>query len=118
MADADLELIAGDTEPITWTLGVTGVSNLDDVSSAALYARKQGASTNHVDGATVTVSDSAAKEVSFDPVGNGPSGNNAFDTGDEGDYDVYTMVTWSDGDTTRHPNDDKRHWKIHPNFES
>lgn len=114
---ADLTIKAGDTEPITFTIDVTGVDNLDDVTSAALYAREQAASSNHVDGATLTVSDSAEKEMSFDPVGNGPGGDNAFDTGDEGDYKVYVLVTWSDGDTTRHPGEDYRYWEIQENFE-
>lgn len=94
---------AGDTEPLEITIGANGVSNLDDASTVVLYARKEGADTNHVDGATCTVSDSAAMTVSFDPAGNGPSGADAFAVGDEGRYDCYVKITWSDGDETRHP---------------
>lgn len=114
---ADLTIKAGDTEPITWKIDLTGESNLDNVSSAVLYARKVGATSNHVDGATATVSDSANKELEFDPVGNATDGSNAFDTGDEGTYRTYTKVTWSDGDITRHPGEDFREWEVEANFE-
>lgn len=115
---ADLTIKAGDTEPITFTIDVTGVDNLDEVTSAALYAREQSADTNHVDGATLTVSDSANKEMSFDPEGSKSGGGDAFGTDDDGDYKVYVLVTWSDGDTTRHPGEDYRYWEIQPNFEA
>lgn len=116
MADYDFKV--GDTEPITYNVGLTGESNLDNVSSAVLYARPRGGSTNHVDGATVTVSDSANKELEFDPVGNGPAGADAFkDNDDAGRYEVYTLITWNDGDTTRHPANGFRQWHARENFE-
>lgn len=114
---ADLNIKAGDTEPITYNVDLDGQDNLDNVSSAALYAREVDASTNHVDGATVTVSDSANKELEFDPVNNASNGSNAFDTGDESTYHVYTKITWSDGDITRHPGEGYREWRVEPNFE-
>lgn len=123
-------MIAGDTEPTTFTVTVTSQSELGvaDVGSMKLYARENGAESNHVDGATVAV-DSVATEqqsdgtwknefaVSFDPEGNGPAGGDAFGTGDEGVYAVYVLVAWSDGDETRHPNEGYRQWKILKNFE-
>lgn len=114
----DFGFKVGDTEPITYQVGLTGQDNLDNVSSAKLYARPRGGSTNHVDGATVTVSDSANKELSFDPVGNGPGGDDAWaDNDDAGFYEVYTLITWSDGDTTRHPGTGYRTWRAEENFE-
>ena len=92
---------AGDTAPLTITVGATGVSNLDDVSTVVLYAREQSAATNHVDGASCTVSDSAAMEVTFDPLNNKSGGGNAFEAG--GTYECYVKITWSNGDITRHP---------------
>lgn len=97
------EIRAGDTEPLEITIDAVDLDDLAEFASGALYARKSGASTNHVDGAEVTVADSAAKTVRFDPVGAGPAGADAFGIGDEGSYDVYVQITWSDGDETRHP---------------
>lgn len=127
---ADYTFTAGDTEPITYTVTITSASELStsDVQSMVLYARERGGSTNHVDGASVTVdsvSTSQASDgtwtndfsVTFDPENNGPGGANAFDTGDEGIYLIYTLVTWTDSDTSRHPASDKREWKVVPNYE-
>lgn len=125
---ADLMVKAGDTEPIDYQIGITSDSELDtsDINSASLYARK--GDTNHVDGASVSVDGVSSSQnsdgtwdmtfdLSFDPVGNGPNGNDAFATGDEGIYDVYTKVDWSDSDQTRHPNDSNRTWRVLENFE-
>lgn len=127
---ADLQVKAGDTEPIGYTIGLTADSELatSDISDAVLYARPVGGTTNHVDGASVTVDSVSTSQnsdgswdhtfdLTFDPENNGPNGNNAFDTGDEGRYAVYTKVTWSDSDETRHPNDDNRTWAVAQNFE-
>lgn len=114
---SDLKIKAGDTEPIMFNVDLSGVDNLDNVSSAALYARKKSTSKNHVDGATATVSDSANKELSFDPESNAADNSNAFDTGDEGHYRVYVKLTWSDGDITRHPGGGFRHWHVQENLE-
>lgn len=94
---------AGDTEPIDITIGATGLSDLDNLTTATLYARKQGAATNHVDGGTLTIKDSALKSLSFDPVGQKLGGGDAFGAGDDGLYDCYVLVVWADGDQTRHP---------------
>jgi hypothetical protein len=92
---------AGDTEPLEITVSATGVSSLDDADTVVLYAREASAETNHVDGAACTVSDSAAMEVTFDPVGAKSGGGNAFD--EPGTYLCYVKITWTDGDITRHP---------------
>lgn len=94
---------AGDTEPLEITVGATGVADLTDATTVVLYAREEDADTNHVDGATCTIPDTAEMVVSFDPAGNGPGGANAWDTGDEGTYECYVLITWADGDETRHP---------------
>jgi hypothetical protein len=94
---------AGDTDPLAITVGATGLTDLDDLSSAELYARLEGAEVNHVDGAACSVLVSADLTLTFDPVGNGPEGADAFSTGDEGTYFCYVKITWSDGDETRHP---------------
>lgn len=95
---------AGDTEPLEMTVGATGVSTLDDVSTVVLYARETRSTENHVDGASCTVSDSSAMEVTFDPLNNKSGGGNAFDVA--GRYRCYLKITWSDGDITRHPAQD------------
>lgn len=115
---SDFDVKAGDTEPITFTVELTGVSDLDDLSTAELYAREISSSTNHVDGAPCTVHDSEEMELAFDPVDNGPGDANAFAIGDEGDYDVYVKLTWADGDTTRHPGFGFRRWTVGRVFES
>lgn len=92
-----------DTDPLTFTIDATGISNLDNLSSAAVYARKVGASSNHVDGASASVKTSADQTVEFDPAGNAVGGGDAFD--EPGEYKVYVKATWADGDVTRHPGD-------------
>lgn len=96
---------AGDTEPLEIAVDATGLDDLTGLASAVLYMRKTTATTNHVDGATVTVPDTAVKQVRFDPDSNGPGGADAFAIGDEGTYRGYVKITWSDGDVTRHPGD-------------
>lgn len=105
----------GDTEPLKILVSATGLSNLDNVSSAVLYLREDSASTNHVDGATLTVSDSDVRELTFDPVGAKNGGGNAFDT--PGKYRGYVHITWNDGDETRHPANDWLRVTVHPNYE-
>lgn len=111
----EIILRAADTEPLTFTVAAEGVSNLDDVSSVAFYARKTDATSNHVDGATATVSDSANQEVTFDPASNKSGGGDAFDA--IGTYRCYALVTWSDGDVTRHPADDWLTVRVTENYE-
>lgn len=96
---------AGDTEPLEITVNATGVTTLDDLTTAVLYARVDGETTNHVDGGACSVLVSADMTLTFDPDGEGPDGGLAFD------LDVteptkllcYVLITWSDGDETRHP---------------
>ena len=59
--------------------------------------------TQHVDGATGTISDSANLQVELDPVGAKSGGGNAFDA--VGSYTGLVKLTFSDGDITRHPGD-------------
>ena len=94
-------LRAGDTEPIDVTIGAAGLANLDSLTSAVLYARLEGAETNHVAGGAMSVKDSATRTLEFDPVGKKVGGGDAFDA--PGSYDIYVLATWSDGDETRHP---------------
>ena len=109
MADSTIHVVAGDTETLTITVGATGLSNLDDLTSAALYLAKRTVAsnpdtvetTNHVDGATLTTLSSAAKTLTFDPVSAKNGGGNALDA--EGTYQGYVKLTWNDGDITRHP---------------
>lgn len=95
---------AADTEPLDITLGATGVSDLTGLSTAVLYLRKDGASTNHVDGAALTVPDTSGLVVRFDPAGATSGGGDALDS--PGRYRGYVLATWDDGDETRHPDDD------------
>lgn len=97
---------AGDTEPLTITLSATGLADLTGISSATFYAREVGVTTNHVDGATLSIPDANELDVVFDPAGNGPSGADAFGEGDEGTYRCYVLLAHSDGDETRHPGRD------------
>jgi len=94
---------AGDTEALTITVDAGNLSNLDNVQTAALYMRERGASSNHIDGASLTVTDSANRELSFDPVGAKVGGGDAFDV--PGVFRGYVVLTHSDGTTTRHPSE-------------
>jgi len=102
MADS-ITIKAGDTEPLALTISATGVSTLDNLTAAVLYAQKLGASSAHVDGGTLTVSDSSTRTLAFDPVGQKSGGGDAFDA--PGVYRCYVRATWSDADITRHPGD-------------
>lgn len=102
----DLTIKEGSTEPIEFTLSATGLADLTNLSSAAFYARKRGQSSNHVDGASMTVSDSANRKVQIDPSGNGPGGGDAFGDGSAGLYECYVAASWSDGNVTKHPDRD------------
>jgi len=100
MADT-IYIRAGDTEPLILSLSATGLTDLTDLTTAVLYARKKGATTNHVDGGTLAKT--SGLSLSFDPVGQKSGGGNAFDAA--GQYECYILATWSDADTTRHPGD-------------
>lgn len=99
---------AGDTEPLQLKISgnrvvagvVSAIADLDELTTAKLYLRKRGESTNHVDGATLTKGD-AARSLIFDPDGAEISGGLALATA--GTYDGYVLATWSNGETTRHP---------------
>lgn len=112
---------AGDSEPLEITVNATGLSNLDDLDSAVLYARVDGATTNHVDGGTCTVASSANRTLSFDPTGQGPDSGLAFDLDITETTRVrcYVLLTWTDGDETRHPakEDNTLDLMITPNYE-
>lgn len=106
---------AGDTEPLKIVVGATGLVNLDDVQSAVLYLREVSVATNHVDGVALTVSDSAARELTFDPVGAKSGGGNALDA--PGTYLGYVLITWDDADKTRHPGNGMLRVTVHRNYE-
>lgn len=92
---------AGDTEPLEITVSAVGVTDLTAATNAVLYARETSGSTNHVTAGACTIPDTAEMVVSFDPVDAKVGGGNAFDA--PGTYRCYVRITWSDGDTTRHP---------------
>ncbi|NIR76793.1 MAG: hypothetical protein GWN53_17335 [Gammaproteobacteria bacterium] len=108
-------LTAGDTEPLELTIGARGESNLDNVSTVQAYFWRKGQNTNLVNAAAAGVSDSANKEISFPPAGATTTSGNAF--GSSGMYLGYFLVTWSDGETTRHPNGDTLEVEVAPNRE-
>lgn len=91
---------AGDTEPLEYTIGATGLANLDALTTATLILWRAGQQDNHVE-AAVDVADSAALLLRFDPVGAKVGGGDALD--EPGQYRGYTRCLWSDGDETRHP---------------
>lgn len=99
----EITLKQDNTEPIEFTLDADNISDLDDLNTARLYARRDGATSNHVDGVALSIQDSAAQTVRFDPVGNAADGGDAFD--ETGVYKCYVKADWSDGDTTRHPDE-------------
>ena len=96
---------AGDTEPLEFTVGATGLESLDGLVSAELFARVDGEDENHVHGAPCSVFDSEERVLRFDPEGAGPDGSDAFDLDITEPTRVrcYVLITWADGDTTRHP---------------
>lgn len=110
---------AGNTEPLTFEFTGTATSEVttSDISSGAFYARERGADTNHIDGASLgSISASSTDNgdgtwdvtitAVLDPVGNGPSGNDAWDVGDEGTYLCSAVFTYSDTDTAEFPDDE------------
>lgn len=123
-----IQITAGDTEPlegeVTAKAGAEVTSG--DVSSAVLYARKANESSNHVDGASLTVDSVSSTDNgdgtwdvaiswTFDPAGNQNGGGDAFDA--SGVYECYVLVTYSDGDETRHPGDGRITVRIQDNYE-
>lgn len=106
---------AEDTEPLEITVNAEGITNLDDLTSAVLYLRERSKTENHVDGATLTVSDSASRTLSFDPEDAKNGGGDALDT--RGTYRGYVLITWSDGDVTRHPGEGHFSITVEENFE-
>lgn len=110
-----IRIKAGDTEPLEFVLGAEGVTNLDTLASAVLYARKENSNSNHVDAGTCTVKSSSARTLLFDPVGQKDGGGDAFDA--EGRYKCYIKATWDDGDITRHPGDEHVMVVVGKNYE-
>lgn len=116
MADVtELPVKAGSTEPMAFSVGAGNLTNLDNLSSAVLYARDVTSGVNHVDGAALSVLDSAEKTLTFDPVDAKNGGGNAFD--EPGTYKLYLRATWSDGDITRHPDAGYVTLTVEPIFE-
>ena len=108
----EIRIGPGDTELLTITISLSGVSTLDDLTTALLYMREVNnggppgdfvtGESNHVDGASLSVLVSADMTVTFDPLNNGPAGADAFAVAEQ-TYDGYVLITWSDADETRHP---------------
>lgn len=96
-----ISIKAGDTEPQIIQIDATDLDDLSNLASAVVYFRKEGETTNHVDGVALTVESSASRTLRFDPVDAKNGGGNAFDA--VGKYLGYVVATWSDGDITRHP---------------
>lgn len=124
-----IKVRAGDTEPLELQMTATAGEEIttSDISSAALYARKVGASSNHVDGvalSSVTASSTdngdgtwaVTINGTFDPASNKNGGGDAFDAA--GSYDCYVLVTYTDSDETRHPGEENQlHIVVAPNYE-
>ena len=108
----EIRIGAGDTELLTITISLDGVSTLDDLTTAVLYMREVNnggppgdfvsGESNHVDGESLSVLVSADMTLSFDPLNNGPGVGDAFGEAEKS-YDGYVLITWNDGDETRHP---------------
>ena len=104
MGNRRITVWAGDTEPLDFeNISVSNRDNLDEVTSAALYMWDAD-DAKYIDGGPVTIT-ATSNTGTFDPVGNGPTGGDAFEIGDHGTYRGFLRLTWSDGKTTRHPND-------------
>lgn len=99
-----IEIRAGDTEPLSLELDAKGLVNLDELIAATFFARRVAAAANEVEARPMTVIDSPTKILSFDPVGNGPGGIDAFLT--PGIYDCYVKAVWTDNNITQHPSED------------
>lgn len=115
MATTEIQIRAGDTEPLEIVLAATGLANLNQLTTATLYARLKGESTNHVDGVACSVIDSPNLTIQFDPVGSKNGGGDAFDA--PGTYLVYVLAVWDDGDETRHPGDSDLLVRVKGNYE-
>lgn len=112
MRDREIRIQAEDTEPLEIFIDADGISDLTDFQSGEAYFWEEDAAvgTNHIDGATVSVSDSDNQLVSLDPIGAKSGGGNAFDTA--GTYYGYVKITWSDTDITRHPGNSSEYLKV------
>lgn len=105
MGTRTITIWAGDTDELNLeNIGTAGTTGLSDVSSAALYLWNAADDSKYVTNKSVTITATSAKGT-FDPAGAGPTGGDAFKVGDHGTYRGFLRLTWSDGDTTRHPND-------------
>lgn len=107
---------AGDTEPLEVCISATGLSNLDELVSAALYMRRLGDAANHLNGAALSVVDSSNMMLRLDPTGAAVGGGDAFT--EPGTYVGYILATWGDLDETRHPGDDDLVVRVIPNLEA
>lgn len=112
---------AGDTEPLELTISADLIDgdpleDLDGLDVATLFVRKRGESTNEVDGASLSVVDSGTMRVRFDPVANGPDGENAFK--EPGSYNGYIVALWLTGRETRHPGRTDLNIIVRPRYDS
>lgn len=110
MLETEIKIVAGDTEPLEVVISAQGLANLDDLSSGEAYFWLEDSNTNHIDGASVTVSSSSDRKVQLDPVGAKAGGGNAFDAA--GTYIGYIKITWADTDTSRHPGSESEFLRV------
>jgi hypothetical protein len=116
MGERRITIWAGDTEPLDFeNISAGGRDDLTDVTSASLFLWHDADDSKYVDGRSVTIT-ATAGSGSFDPAGNGPTGGAAFKVGDHGLYRGFLRLTWSDGNTTRHPNGHQLTIKVLENF--
>lgn len=93
-----------DTEPLIIPVGARGVGDLENLSTAELYLWPEGSpGSKVVDAHALSVHDSEAMLLAFDPDGAKVGGGNPLDTVQT--IVGYVKLTWSDNDTTRHPQD-------------
>lgn len=105
----------GDTEPIHIVVEATGLDDLSTLSTATIYLREENAASNFVDGASLSVASSAQKRLAFDPVSAAVGSVDA--TSVVGTYKGYVLLTFTDGDTSRHPAKEFLILKVTPNYE-
>ncbi len=97
-----LTIKRGDTQ--TWELTVKengSAVDISGVSTANLYMRKHGATTNKIDGKATTVVDDGTMglrgRINYLPI--------AADVDEPGSFDAYFLVTWPGGTEARFPSD-------------
>jgi hypothetical protein len=105
-----MKVRAGDTDPLKLRISARGLSSLSGLDEARLYLRLDGSSTNHVDGVLLSVVDSNARLVQFDPVNAAVGGGNALIA--PGIYIGYVRCLWTNTRITRHPGDPQQDIRI------